>query len=119
MIFIYGDSFKNHIVAIVVPEPSTLEPFCVDHNIDGSSMTAIANHNQVFKLIQEDLQRLATENRLNSLEQVRDHFRIVDKIFEVGYVLTPTMKLRRPFAREMYQDLINDMYAETDNLMNA
>jgi hypothetical protein len=44
MIFIYGDSFKNHIVAIVVPEPSTLEPFCREHNIDGSTMTAIAKH---------------------------------------------------------------------------
>jgi long-subunit acyl-CoA synthetase (AMP-forming) len=65
------------------------------------------------------MQRLAIENRLNSLEQVRDHFRIIDKIFEVGEVLTPTMKLRRPVAREMFSNLINEMYAETDNLMNA
>jgi long-chain acyl-CoA synthetase len=44
MIFIYGDSFKNHIVAIVVPEPATLEPFCVENGLDGSSLTAISKH---------------------------------------------------------------------------
>lgn len=52
MIFIYGDSFKNHIAAIVVPEPATLEPYCVANNlgkfqinrVDGSSLAAIIKH---------------------------------------------------------------------------
>jgi hypothetical protein len=41
------------------------------------------------------MQRLAEWNGLNSLEQVRSHFRLVDKEFEIGTVLTPTMKIRR------------------------
>ena len=53
------------------------------------------SHNEVKALIEGDLQKLALENNLNSLEQIRNHFRLVDKEFEMGEVLTPTMKLRR------------------------
>lgn len=50
---------------------------------------------EVKKLIEGELHILAKDNNLNSLEQVRDHFRLVDKEFEVGTILTPTQKIRR------------------------
>jgi long-subunit acyl-CoA synthetase (AMP-forming) len=53
------------------------------------------------------------------LEKVRDHFRLVDEPFEVGNVLTPTLKLKRSVAKNAYINEINEMYAETDNQMNA
>jgi hypothetical protein len=34
--------------------------------------------------------RLAKENHLNSLEQVRGYFRLVSNEFEIGNILTPT-----------------------------
>ena len=40
--------------------------------------------------------RLGKENNFNSLELVKSNFRLVDKEFEIGTVLTPTQKLRRP-----------------------
>jgi hypothetical protein len=45
------------------------------------------------------MERLANENQLNSLEKVRNHFRLVEEPFEVGTVLTPTLKLKRQVAR--------------------
>ena len=33
MVFIYGDSFKDHIVAIVYPEEETLKRWCTEKNI--------------------------------------------------------------------------------------
>ena len=32
--FIYGDSLKNHIVAIIYPEPITLTEYCKKNNLD-------------------------------------------------------------------------------------
>lgn len=45
------------------------------------------------------MERLARENHLNSLEKVKGNFRMVEKEFEIGVVLTPTMKLRRNHAK--------------------
>jgi long-subunit acyl-CoA synthetase (AMP-forming) len=59
------------------------------------------------------MMRLARENNLNSLEQVRQHFRLVDQEFELGVVLTPTMKIRRQQARIVYEDLINEIYKDS------
>lgn len=38
---------------------------------------------------------------------------MVDKEFEVGTILTPTMKLRRNQAKEYFADLIEDIYANS------
>ena len=53
-------------------------------------------------MISEELARLAREHKFNSLELVKNNFRLIDKEFEIGTVLTPTQKLRRPKAREFF-----------------
>ena len=40
--------------------------------------------------------RIGKENKFNSLELIRGNFRLVDREFEIGTILTPTQKLRRP-----------------------
>jgi hypothetical protein len=52
----------------------------------------------------------AKKNKFNSLEQVRNYFRLVDQPFEIGTVLTPTLKLKRAAAKEIYKNLIDDIY---------
>ena len=32
-IFIHGDSLKNHIVAIIYPEPTAIKEFCEKHEL--------------------------------------------------------------------------------------
>jgi len=68
----------------------------------------------VKKLLEDDMMRLAKENKFNSLEQVRNHFRVVADPFEIGTVLTPTLKLRRPIAKQTYQELITEIYEESE-----
>ena len=69
---------------------------------------------EVRKVIEDDMKRLAKENNFNSLEQVRGHFRLIEKEFEVGTVLTPTQKIRRPKAREEYAQLIKEIYEDSE-----
>ena len=63
-------------------------------------------------MIEEELQGLAKRFKFNSLEQVRKHFKLVDREFEVGVVLTPTMKIMRDKARKEFKSLIDQLYQE-------
>ncbi|CDW86328.1 amp-binding enzyme family protein [Stylonychia lemnae] len=114
-IFIYGDSYKSHIVSVVVPELTTLKQWQEVNQIGNKndSLIELVQYNEVRELIKNDLQRIAIENGFNGLEQIRNNFRLVDKEFEIGVVLTPTMKLRRQQAKEVYQYLIDEMYIQT------
>jgi long-subunit acyl-CoA synthetase (AMP-forming) len=56
----------------------------------------------VISHIESDLARLAKDANFNSLEKIKANFELVDKEFEIGVVLTPTLKLRRKFARDAY-----------------
>ena len=77
------------------------------------------NHgDHIHKLIEEDLMRLAAENKFNSLEKVKGNFKIVTKEFEVGTILTPTMKLRRNEAKEYFRELIDQLYNEAASAEN-
>jgi long-subunit acyl-CoA synthetase (AMP-forming) len=69
-------------------------------------------------VIEGDLMRLAQENKFNSLEKVKGNFRLVTKEFEVGTILTPTMKLRRNEAKVYFKDLIEEIYMEASNADN-
>jgi long-subunit acyl-CoA synthetase (AMP-forming) len=104
---------RNHIVAIAYPEFTTLKEFCIRNNLPhhDSLESILSNHNdQVMQLIEQDMNRLAEENKFNSLEKVKGNFRLVKNEFEVGTVLTPTMKLRRNEAKKYFADLIEEIY---------
>ena len=79
-------------------------------------MEDIVQRKEVFDLIQNDMQSLAVANNLNSLEQIRNHFRLVDKEFEIGTVLTPTMKVKRQAAKVVFKDFIDEMYRESTDI---
>lgn len=59
------------------------------------------------------MDQLAVANKFNSLEKVKTNFRVIDKEFEIGTILTPTMKLRRNQAKVSFADLIEDIYANS------
>ena len=64
-----------------------------------------------------DFARLAKENNFNSLEKIYSNFEIVGKEFEMGVVLTPTMKLKRKNAREVYAKHIERIYKRADEAL--
>lgn len=117
-VFIHGDSMRNHIVAIIFPEPEELTKFCKSRNLSGSTIEEQIKHQEVFKAIENDLSRLAKDSNFNSLEKVKGNFELVDKEFEVGVVLTPTMKIKRKDARDLYTDAIARIYKRADALID-
>ena len=111
MIFIHGDSLRNHIVAIIYPDPLEVEKFCNKMKVQcGDSHAERIKTVEVIRQIENDLAKSAKDANFNSLEKVKANFELVEKEFEVGVVLTPTLKLRRKFARDAFSEHIQRIY---------
>ena len=54
-------------------------------------------------MIYADLMRLASENKLNSLEKPKNMV-LLDDPFTIENVLTPTFKMRRNIAKVKYEN---------------
>ena len=62
------------------------------------------------KLIQDDMNRLAVENKLSGLERPKDIALTLDAFSIENNILTPTFKLKRNVGREVYKAQIDKMY---------
>ncbi len=113
-IFVYGDSTKNHIVSIIVPNPNSIKELAMSLGLwtEGSSKTGdFLDNKDVKAAVVKDLGELATASNFNSLEKI-NQFRFTE--FEMtpdNGLLTPTMKLVRRKAAEKFKAEIDDMYS--------
>lgn len=64
------------------------------------------------KMILEDLVKLATANKCSSLEKPKELFLSSEPFTIENNILTPTFKLKRNIARDVYKGQIDAMYAE-------
>lgn len=123
-IFIHGDSLRSNIVAIAHPEYTSVKAYLIsllDLPADDPTLESLhtilanpATRDATYKAVEADLERLAKQAKFNSLEKVRGNFRLMANEFEVGTVLTPTMKLRRNVAKEIFKQEIEEIYERCD-----
>jgi long-chain acyl-CoA synthetase len=103
--FVYGDSFKNCLVAIVFPKPTAVDKFKQENpGVDHLTSEAFK------KAILEDMVRLATEHHCTSLEKPKAIHLVADAFSVDNDILTPTFKLKRNIAKNVYQTQIDEMY---------
>ena len=69
-IFVYGNSYKSSIIAIVVPEELILLEWARSNNFD-SNFKELCSKSEVKKLIMEDLEQQAKQGGLKGFEKVR------------------------------------------------
>jgi long-chain acyl-CoA synthetase len=118
-IFIYGDSTKSAIVAIVVPEPIAAKHWATEQGLKykdedfsaaGVPEDLCANE-QFKKAIVEDLSKVATTAKLNRFEYVTSLFLSPDLWTPESGLVTAALKNKRPSLQETFQSQINDLYA--------
>ncbi|EGD75308.1 acyl-CoA synthetase [Salpingoeca rosetta] len=115
-IFVYGDSTQPTLVAIVVPDKETLEPWLREQGIEGDFATATQDP-RVNVLLLEEIKREGKAAKLASFK-IPKAVHVEGEVNELmqGFTvqngcLTPTFKLRRPQLKARYLKQINDMYA--------
>mmetsp|Transcript_35882 Transcript_35882/g.79890 ORF Transcript_35882/g.79890 Transcript_35882/m.79890 type:complete len:699 (+) Transcript_35882:158-2254(+) len=109
-VFVYGDSLRAHLVALVVPDPEVLLPWAKERNLP-QDIAALCADPHVTAAILKSMQEEARVAQLRGFEQVAAVHLIADPFTVENGLLTPTFKLKRPQAKAKYQGEIDALYA--------
>lgn len=108
--FVYGESLKSCLVAIVVPDVEVLPKYCAKEMDIKGSMEELCNNPRVKKLIMDDMTTEGKKGGLFSFEQVKDITLCHESFSVENGLLTPTFKSKRPVLKEFFGDAIAQMY---------
>nr|CAH7756997.1 unnamed protein product [Callosobruchus chinensis] len=108
-VFVYGESLKSCIVAIVVPDVDVIKCWAQENGIPGT-FSVLCNNPEVKQLILDDMVAWGKEAGLKSFEQVKDIYLHPDNFSIQNGLLTPTMKTKRPELRAYFKPQLDDMY---------
>ncbi|MBN1116121.1 MAG: long-chain fatty acid--CoA ligase [Bacteroidales bacterium] len=96
--------------AIISPNIAYIKEWCAQNNLKYTSKEEIIQKPEIYTLIQEDIKQC--NKNLAKPERIL-RFRLVsDEWSPNSGELSPTLKLRRRFITEKYQDLIDQIYAK-------
>ena len=109
-VWVYGNSFENCVVAVVVPNEEKLMAWAKDAGVSGD-YEAVCKTPEANKMILDELKKTGKEGKMKGFEIVKavhlDHVQ-----FSVDAdLLTPTFKLRRPQLLKHYKTEIDALYA--------
>jgi len=116
-IWVYGDSFKDHLVAIVVPSLEALAPwlkqFCPE--LSSASAEAVCKSDKVRRVILDDMARVGAEGGLRGFEAIKNIYLEHKEFAPATDLMTPTMKLRRAQLKKHYVDVLDELYRRRDD----
>ncbi|GFT91409.1 long-chain-fatty-acid--CoA ligase 5 [Nephila pilipes] len=115
-VFIYGDSLKSFLVAIVIPEQELVIPWCKE-NSKKEDWGEICKDPMVKLLIFEDMIRIGKSAGLLSFEQVKDIHLFPEVLTHAGGFVTPTSKLKRDACKKYFAEEIGNMYKNIEGIL--
>lgn len=127
-IFVYGESIKSSLVAIVVPDPEVLLGWAraslattrggtdsLDTKDSDSIVSRLCSDLRVKQVILEDLHQVGRAGgALRGFEQVRDIYLTPESFSIQNGLLTPTLKTKRTECRKFFGSQIQQMYRGLD-----
>jgi long-chain acyl-CoA synthetase len=107
-VMIHGDK-RNYLVALVTVDAENAKKFAKDKGLANGDYAAVARSQEIEREIGEVMKKVNAQ--LASYETIKK-FRVLDRDFEVGQELTPTLKVKRKFCNEKYRQILDGFYAE-------
>uniref|UniRef100_A0A7E4VBD5 Long-chain-fatty-acid--CoA ligase n=1 Tax=Panagrellus redivivus TaxID=6233 RepID=A0A7E4VBD5_PANRE len=114
--FVYGESLKTCLIAIVVPDPEVL-PIEVEKKLKLSRETRLeelCRSPDVKKLILDDMIACGKAGGLFSFEQAKDIYLCPEAFSIENDLMTPTLKIKRPKLKVHFKNQIANMYKALD-----
>ncbi|XP_077999340.1 long-chain-fatty-acid--CoA ligase 1-like [Glandiceps talaboti] len=108
-VFVYGDSFKNFAVGIIVPDAEELKKLAKKIGVSGT-LEELCKNKEIKKAVLEEMQQTGKDAGLKSFEQVKDIYIEHQEWTADRGLLTPTSKTKRPSVQKYYAQQIDALY---------
>jgi long-chain acyl-CoA synthetase len=100
---------KPFLTALIVLDEETASHYAQTHGVPFSSFADLSRRPEIVRLIEAEVRNV--NERWSDKEQILD-FRILEwELSRDEEELTPTMKVRRKYLCQRYNDLIEEMYS--------
>ena len=94
--------------ALIAPDYLFIKDWCEANNISGANNAELINNSQLVNAFKEEIQKY--NDTISDFEKI-NRFRLVSDIWSPATgELSPTLKMKRKFIAEKYQDLIDQIY---------
>ncbi|RHN82051.1 putative long-chain-fatty-acid--CoA ligase [Medicago truncatula] len=110
--FIYGDSFNSSLVSVVSVDPDVMKAWAASQNIVYNDLTQLCNDPRAKAAVLAEMDAVGREAQLRGFEFAKAVFLVAEPFAMENGLLTPTMKIKRPQAKEYFGKAISDMYSE-------
>ncbi|MCD4791699.1 MAG: long-chain fatty acid--CoA ligase [Bacteroidales bacterium] len=94
--------------AIIAPDYLYIKDWCKENNITENNNTELLNNNQLIDVFNKEIQKF--NKTVSEFEKIKRFKLIPDEWTPTTGELSPTLKLKRKFISEKYQDQIDQIY---------
>ncbi|KAF5736849.1 Long chain acyl-CoA synthetase 7 [Tripterygium wilfordii] len=110
--FIYGDSLNSSLVAIVSVDHDVLKAWAASEGIKSTNLEQLCSDPRARAAVLADMDAIGREAQLRGFEFAKAVTLVPEPFTLENGLLTPTMKVKRPQAKEYFAKAISNMYAE-------
>ncbi|KAK2458320.1 Long chain acyl-CoA synthetase 6, peroxisomal [Trifolium repens] len=110
--FIYGDSFNSSLVSVVSVDPDVMKAWAASEGIVYNDLTQLCNDPRAKAAVLAEMDAVGREAQLRGFEFAKAVTLVAEPFAMENGLLTPTMKIKRPQAKEYFGKAISDMYNE-------
>ncbi|XP_057519161.1 long chain acyl-CoA synthetase 1-like isoform X1 [Amaranthus tricolor] len=108
-IWVYGDSLKSILVAVVVPNEDNTKKWA-DRNRFKSAFSDLCSLSELSTYVLSELTIAAERNKLRGFEHIKGVILEPQTFEDIPGLLTPTMKKKRDKMLKHYKTEIDDLY---------
>eukprot|EP01137_Pigoraptor_chileana_P005357 Opistho-2@48327 len=108
-VFVYGNSLKTFLLAVVVPDPEKIFPYAEKNGLP-QDLKALAANPAINKLILDAMTAIGKAEKIKGFEFIKGIIVEGEPFAVENDLLTPTFKLRRPNATNKYKAELEKLY---------
>ncbi|XP_042393761.1 long chain acyl-CoA synthetase 6, peroxisomal-like isoform X2 [Zingiber officinale] len=110
--FVYGDSLKDSLVAVISVDQDVLKTWAESERIKYEDLGKLCNDQRTKAAVLAEMDAIGKQAQLRGFEFVKAVTLVLEPFTLENGLLTPTFKIKRPQAKAYFTKAISDMYAD-------